>query len=256
MQYFTGLTTGTGVPDGDNEVYRHFTQMDGSSGNYCAQAILMALIARKRTGKGQLVELSMMRAASALQTLRFGEFLSGGYEPQRLGSAAQSTAPDRAYFCENQKYVGVSVTSEAEWQAFCGVIGKPELAGDERFRTNSDRVAHRKQLDEIIEPVFRTKPVEYWTMFMGRAGVPVGYPMSWPELRHHAQVRDNNYMLDVETAAWGEVVSGGPAYHLSKTPAVWFGTPMPGQHDFEIAAEIEASRAQGASAGSAAKREA
>lgn len=252
VQYFTGLPSGTGVPEGHDEVYRHFTQVDGTTGNYCAMAILMALVARKRTGKGQLVELSMLRAASALQTVRIGEFLSSGMLPARLGNAAQSTAPDRAYFCSNKKYVGISITSETEWQAFCEVIGRPELAADSLYATNSDRVAHRKQLDAILEPIFASMPVDYWLMYLGRAGVPVGYQMAWQELRHHKQVLDNKYIVEVETAAWGLVSSGGPAFHLSKTPATWFGTPFPGQHDAEIDMEIAASR----TSASATKQEA
>jgi len=75
-QYVTGFATGTGVPDGDDEINRHFTQMDATSGNYAAQAILMGLLARKRTGKGQRIHVSMLRAGSALQSVRIGEYLA------------------------------------------------------------------------------------------------------------------------------------------------------------------------------------
>ena len=242
VQYVTGFATGTGVPDGEDEIYRHFTQMDGNAGNYAAQAILMALVARKRTGRGQRVDVSMLRAGSALQTVRIGEYLSGGYQAQRLGSAAQSTAPDRAFLCDNLRYVGISVTSEAEWRALCEQIGQPELADDERFRTNSDRVERRAELDQILEPVFGGMPAEYWVMRLTEANVPVGYPMDWPELRHHEQVLANDYLVDAETAAWGTVTTGGPVWHLSATPQRWFGTPFPGQHDDDILEELKARR--------------
>ena len=241
-QYVTGFSTGTGTPEGDDEIHRHFTQLDATSGNYAAQAILMGLVARKRTGKGQRIHVSMLKAGSALQTVRIGEYLASGRQPQRLGSGSQNTAPNRAYRCADGEILGVSVTSEAEWQGFCEVIGQPELAADPRFSVNADRVDHREELDSLLEPVFEGMVRDYWLMHFNRAGVPVGYPMTWAELRHHAQVLDNDYIVPVETAAWGQVWTGGPAWHLSATPARMFSTPMPGEHSQEILAGLEQQR--------------
>ena len=241
-QYVTGFSTGTGTPEGDDEIHRHFTQLDATSGNYAAQAILMGLVARKRTGKGQRIHVSMLKAGSALQTVRIGEYLASGRQPQRLGSGSQNTAPNRAYRCADGEILGVSVTSEAEWQGFCEVIGQPKLATDPRFAVNGDRVDHREELDGLLEPVFEGMVRDYWLMHFNRAGVPVGYPMTWAELRHHAQVLDNDYIVPVETAAWGQVWTGGPAWHLSETPARMFSTPMPGEHSQEILAGLEQQR--------------
>ena len=241
-QYVTGFSSGTGTPEGDDEIHRHFTQLDATSGNYAAQAILMGLVARKRTGKGQRVHVSMLKAGSALQTVRIGEYLASGRQPQRLGSGSQNTAPNRAYRCADGEILGVSVTSEDEWQGFCEVIGQPELAADPRFSVNADRVDHREVLDSLLEPVLGGMVRDYWLMHFNRAGVPVGYPMTWAELRHHAQVLDNDYIVPVETAAWGQVWTGGPAWHLSGTPARMFSTPMPGEHSQEILAGLEQQR--------------
>ena len=257
-QYVTGFATGTGEPSGEDEIYRHFTQLDATSGNYAAQAILMGLVARKRTGKGQRIHVSMLKAGSALQTVRIGEYLTSGHQPQRLGSGSQNTAPDRAYLCADDSYLGVSVTSEVEWRAFCEVIERPELASDPRFGVNADRVDHRADLAENLEPLFQGMVREYWLMNLSRAGVPVGYPMTWGELRHHAQVLDNDYIVPVETAAWDQVWTGGPPWHLSATPARMFSPPTPGQHTQEILAAIEQRRAAGAeqlAAGTSATRE-
>ena len=241
-QYVTGFSSGTGTPEGDDEIHRHFTQLDATSGNYAAQAILMGLVARKRTGKGQRIHVSMLKAGSALQTVRIGEYLASGRQPQRLGSGSQNTAPNRAYRCADGELLGVSVTSEAEWLGFCEVIGQPELAADPRFSVNADRVDHRAELDGLLEPVLGGMVRDYWLMHFNRAGVPVGYPMTWAELRHHAQVIDNDYIVPVETAAWGQVWTGGPAWHLSATPARMFSTPMPGEHSQEILAGLEQQR--------------
>ena len=242
-QYVTGFATGTGVPDGDDEINRHFTQMDATSGNYAAQAILMGLLARKRTGKGQRIHVSMLRAGSALQSVRIGEYLASGHQPQRLGSGSQNTAPDRAYECADGELLGLSVPSEDEWRGFCEVIGQPELASDPRFAVNADRVDNREELDRLLEPILEGMVRDYWLMHLNRAGVPVGYPMTWAELRHHAQVLENDYIVPVETAAWGQVWTGGPPWQLSETPARMFSPPMPGEHSQQILADLQQQRA-------------
>jgi crotonobetainyl-CoA:carnitine CoA-transferase CaiB-like acyl-CoA transferase len=248
IYYGSGFATGTGTPDGEDEINRHFSQMDGTSGNYAAQAILMALLARRKTGRGQRIHLSMLRASMALQTVRIGEYLTGGYQARRLGSQAQSTAPDRAFLCENQRYIGVAVTSEPEWRAFCEAIGEAALATDTRFATNSARVANREALDAILEPVFLSKPVDFWRLRLGRTGVITGYPMSWAELRYHQQVHANHYMNDVDTPAWGVLTSGGPPWHFEKTGVRWTASPLPGQDNDEILGELREGRGRPAEA--------
>jgi crotonobetainyl-CoA:carnitine CoA-transferase CaiB-like acyl-CoA transferase len=244
VQYVTGLPSSNGVEGGPPEVYRHFTQMDATTGNYAAQAILMALLARERTGRGQRIHLSMLRAGTALQTERLGEYFVSGVLPAPRGSASQATAPDQAFECEDHEWIGVAVTSEAEWAAFCEAIKHSELVGDDRFRTNAARLDHRYALVEILTPIFQSRPRDHWMFYLERASVPCGFPMRWDVLRHHRQVRENEYLVDVETAAWGPVTTGGPPWHLELTPATWTGTPFPGQHDREILAEIDAAPGQ------------
>ncbi len=248
VRYFTGFHEGTGEEGGETEVYRHSTQADATTGNYATQAIVMALLARKRTGHGQRVDVSMLNAVSALQSARIGEFLASGRHPLPLGSAAQSTAPDRAFLCADQRYLGVSVTSESQWRAFCEVIEHLDLLDDERFRTNADRVDHRAELSTILEPVLGAMPVDYWELEFNRVGVPCGHPLRWSELRHHRQVLENRYLVEVETdAPWGQVVTGGPAWHFSATPASWRTTPMIGEHNDEVLRELEERRRAAAS---------
>lgn len=242
LQYFTGLASVTGREGGSPEIYRHFTQMDATTGNYAAQAIMMGLLARKRTGRGQKIEVPMLRAGAALQTARIGEYLRSGVLGRPLGSASQAVAPDQAFLCENAQYIGVSATSERDWKSLCDVLGKAELAEDERFSTNGRRVEHRAELTAILEPEFGMKPRDHWMMVLGRAGVPCGYSMSWEQLRYHQQVTENDYIVEVETAAWGPVFTGGPPWHLSDTATTWTGTPMPGQHTDDVFNELKKLR--------------
>ncbi len=104
IQHYTGFGSASGVEGTDEgEIYRHFTQMDATTGNYACQAILMGLLARKRTGKGQRIDVSMLRATSALQTGRMTEALVSGQDPKPMGSKAQSVAPSQAFLCHDQR---------------------------------------------------------------------------------------------------------------------------------------------------------
>jgi len=145
VRFFTGFHQGVGAEDAPaDEVYRRYTLFDATTGNYAAQAILMALVARKKSGKGQRIDLSMMRAGSAVQTPRIAEYLATKQEPVPMGSQGQSTAPDRAYLTSDGRWLGLSATSEAEWRGFAKAIQHPELLEDARFATNGDRVDHRQ----------------------------------------------------------------------------------------------------------------
>jgi crotonobetainyl-CoA:carnitine CoA-transferase CaiB-like acyl-CoA transferase len=81
-------------------------------------------------------------------------------------------------------------------------------------------------------------PLQYWENRFLRHAVAWGSPLWFSELRDHQQVRNNDYLLDVDTA-WGRVVTGGPPWRFSETPASWTRPPVPGEHTAEIMDEIE-----------------
>lgn len=250
-QYFTGFWSVSGKRGGRPEVYRHFTQMDASTGNVAAQAVLMGLLARKRTGRGQRIHVGMLRAGMALQSERLAEYLATGRQPPPLGSAGFAAAPDQAFQCQDGEWLGVSATSEAEWQRLCAALaaseaeadGLADLASDPRFQTNQQRVAHRDGLAQILQTAFRQRPRRYWLLRLSDAHVPCGYPLTFDTLQHHAQAIENGYLQEIETSGWGNVWTGGPPWEFSRTPTRWFGTPLPGEHTGEILDELATRRA-------------
>jgi crotonobetainyl-CoA:carnitine CoA-transferase CaiB-like acyl-CoA transferase len=242
VQYFSGFWSLNGQRGERAEVYRHFTQMDATTGNYAAQAVIMALLARKRTGRGQRIDLSMLRATAALQTVGLSAHLAAGEVASPLGSAAFATAPDRAFRCLDGEWIGVSVTSAPQWAAFCTAIECPELRDDPRFATNQPRVHHRAELAALLEPRFASLPRHHWILRLDDAGVPCGYPLTFDQLRHHAAVIENGYLPEVQTSGWGSVFTGGPPWQFERTPASWSGTPLPGEHTADILDEIAAAK--------------
>ncbi len=243
MQTFAGVWSTQGSRGGQGEFYRHATQVDATTGNLLAQAALLGLHARKRTGEGQFIEVTMVDAAATMQLPRLAEH-SAGVTHQPQGSSAFATAPDRAFQCEDTRWIGVSVSSEAEWRRLCDALEHPELMSDTRFSINAARIEHREALEELLAGFFTTKPRAYWELTLSRAEVPWGAPMLWEHLRDHAQVLDNDYLVQVATDAWGTVWTGGPPWRFSTTPARMFGPPIPGIDTESLRADLDRANAR------------
>jgi formyl-CoA transferase len=238
MQGFSGFWSVNGPDDGPGEFYRHFTQLDANTGNFAAAAICFGVWASRRRGAGMYIEVPMLAAAAALQTLPLTRHLATGRPVRPLGSASALSAPNQVFRCADGKYLGVAVRHDRDWEALVRVLGEPALLTDPRFRTNPLRVTHRRELAALLAPRFAAYPLLYWLRELGRAGIPCGYPLGFEHLRDHAQVEANGYLVRVETPAWGTVWTGGPPWHFSETPARWFRTPEPGEQTEAILAEF------------------
>lgn len=235
----TGHPTIQGPRGGPGEFDRHQTQIDAFTANTMAQAVLMGLYARKRTGKGQFTEVTMLDAALTSQAPRYAEFFAGYHHAPR-GSSSFLTAPDRAFLCQDKRWIGVSVTSEDEWNRFCTAVELPGLADDERFQTVLSRLERSAELDALLEPLFATLPSAAWEHAFAKAGVAYGVPERWEEFRYHRQCVENEFAVQVETTAWGTMWTGGPPWHFSRTPAVMTTACIPGLDTFDVQDEIKA----------------
>lgn len=238
MQAYTGFSTGNGPDGGPGEFYRHYAQLDPTTSNYAVQAIILALYRRRRTGEGAHLRLNMLHTSLALQSLPVTAHLAAGRDPEPRGSAAAMTAPDRAYRCRDRRWLAVSARSEDEWRRLTDALDLGEdVATDPRFANNAARVAHRHDLDAVLEPVIAAYPAERWTQRLTAAGLPCARPLTFDVLRHHRQVRDNRYLVDVDTPAWGRVTTGGPPWAFAAHTTRWTPTPAPGVDTADICAE-------------------
>jgi crotonobetainyl-CoA:carnitine CoA-transferase CaiB-like acyl-CoA transferase len=227
IQGLTGFWSIQGARGSNGEAYRHYTQIDATTGNILAQAALLALYARRQTGRGQYVEVTMLDASATLQTSRLAEQFAGLVHRPR-GSSAFSAAPDRAFRCHDGRWIGVSTSDDTDWRNLCTALDRPELAHDRQFVTNGLRMSNREALEGLLEVVFSQRPQEYWDWALSKAGVPWASPMRWNELRSHTQVRDNGYLVELDTDGWGRIWTAGPPWGFSRTPARVFPSPLPG----------------------------
>jgi crotonobetainyl-CoA:carnitine CoA-transferase CaiB-like acyl-CoA transferase len=239
VQAFCGWCSIMGPEQGRGEMFRHLAHIDLTTATTITQAVLEALIARERTGKGQRIEIEMLTAAMTLQTTRLAEYFATGVQPQPLGSASSTTAPHQAFECADKRFIAIGVERDEQWPAFCRAMKLPELITDQRFASNPMRVRNRGALVEILKERFKSKPAAWWIIRLTSEKVPNGPVMSFDELRYHPQVRDNGHIVEIDTPHWGRLDVDGLPWKFGRTPAgpIRAGG-KPGEHTAEVLAEL------------------
>jgi crotonobetainyl-CoA:carnitine CoA-transferase CaiB-like acyl-CoA transferase len=243
VQAFCGWCSITGPEQGRGEMFRHLAHIDLTTATTIAQAVLEALIARERTGRGQRIEIEMLTAAMALQTTRLAEYFATGVQPQPLGSASPTSAPHQAFECADKRFVAIGVEHDEHWPAFCRAMKLEELISDQRFASNPMRVRNRAALVKVLEERFKSKPAAWWMIRLTNERVPNGPVMSFDELRYHPQVRHNEHMVEIDTPHWGRLYVDGLPWKFSRTPSgpIRAGG-KPGEHTAEVLAELGLSQ--------------
>ena len=239
VQAFCGWCSITGPEHGRGEMFRHLAHLDITTATTITQAVLQALIARERTGRGQMIEIEMLTAAMALQTTRLAEYFATGEQPPPLGSAAATTAPHQAFECEDHRYLAIGVQRGEQWPGFCRALKLDELISDPRFATNPQRVRHRAELIPILAERLKTKPAAWWTIRLNKEQVPHGPFLTFEELRHHPQVLANGHIVEIDTPHWGQMYVDGLPWKFEGTPAgpIRAGG-KPGEHTAQILEEL------------------
>jgi crotonobetainyl-CoA:carnitine CoA-transferase CaiB-like acyl-CoA transferase len=146
---------------------------DVMCGMYAAVGILAALRHRDRTGDGQYIDLSLYDTQVSWLINAATNHLVSGRIPQRLGNRHPNIAPYQT-FAAADGHIVVAVGNDAQFARFAAVIGRPELAEDDRFRRNRDRVVHVDALDDLIAPELLKQPVAAWIEQLTAAQVPAG----------------------------------------------------------------------------------
>ncbi len=184
MQGLSGIPSITGPVDG--EPFKCGASIaDLIAGQNVVQGILAALFRRERTGKGGLVDVSMMDGMLSLLTYHASALVNGGQDPKRRGNGHPSIHPFQPYACSDG-YLTICVGNDRLFASLAKALEHPEWAEDVRFATNVQRVAHRDLIDELIEPIFRSKTKLAWREILQQHGVPADIVATVPEALEQA----------------------------------------------------------------------
>ncbi|MBW0100992.1 CaiB/BaiF CoA-transferase family protein [Pseudonocardia sp. KRD291] len=171
VQAESGIISTTGYPDRPGTKIG-FTAVDAACGHALCHGVLAALFRRERTGRGDVVRLSLYDVALHLQTGPLTEFLMTGVQSPRAGNSAPLTAPADLLRCADGAII-VSAYLDSHWRAFTAAIGAPELLDDPRFTDGVDRARHRGELVELIEKRLAGGSVAEWVARLLEVGVLV-----------------------------------------------------------------------------------
>ena len=244
LQAMTGLMSvnGDGVPT------RMGTPVvDLATGLYSALAITMALHERARSGRGQFLDMTLHDCGMSLLHPQAANWFLGGVRPRALGNPHPNISPYDAYPTATCS-VFLAVGNDGQFRKLCALIGRPELAGDERFGNNADRVRNRPALTAALREAFAAEDGRALAQRLLDAGLPAGPVLTVDEA-----------MDAPHTAARGMVVGEGQAravgtpIKMSRTPGgARSAPPRFSEHGDEILAELgydEAARRGLAEAG-------
>ncbi len=242
VQGETGVQDLTGFPDGP-PTKLGISIADITAGQHAVEGILLALIGRQKTGKGDRVDIALADGILALLTYQAQMFLSGGKKPGRLGNAHPSIVPYQAFQAQDG-FVNVGVGSESLWMKFVEAIERPELAKDARYKANKDRVANRSTLVPDIEGTLRKKPVAHWLEKLEAAGIPVGAINTVPTALDIARTEGRGMIASVKHPDAGPLDMVGNAVKLESMGFAPDYTPPPrvGEHTDAVLAELGYSK--------------
>jgi crotonobetainyl-CoA:carnitine CoA-transferase CaiB-like acyl-CoA transferase len=237
MQAEAGLMSITGAADGPP--FRVGVAVgDIATGMFAVQGVLAALVARGRTGRGQRVDVAMLDAVTALLSYQASSAFATGETPARMGNRHPSIAPYDTFSTSDGEFV-LSVGNDDQFRRLAGVLRRPGLADDHRFRTNADRVLHgealRAELSSLLSGWRRADLLAALT----DAGVPSAAVRTITEALADPQLAARDMVVPLEHIAAGSIRVLGTPLKLSATPAS-IRTPPPalGQHTDHVLAEV------------------
>ena len=233
----SGIMAITGVPDGE-PMKVGVAIVDITTGLFTVSAILAALHAREAMGVGQKIDTSLMTSAVAWLANVGQSHLVSGKPARRFGNAHANIVPYQVFKARDQ-HMTIAVGNDKQFRALCEVLGRGEIADDDRFRTNPLRVEHRDTLIELLQSVFETRDADEWLDGCYRVGIPSGKINSVEQVFEHPQVLARDMLVEIAHPEAGMLKMAGIPYELSNTPAtVRLAPPLLGQHTDDVLREL------------------
>ncbi len=236
-QGFGGLMSITGHPGGPPAKTGNPVS-DINAGILSCVGVLAALIERGKSGRGQIVDTSLMEAAMQQTYWQAAMFFATGLSAGPGGSAHPLTAPYQAFKTANG-YLNIGGANQANWERVAETLGHPEWKTDPRFENNTIRLANREVLEKLIEAELCKKTTAEWIAVFDKTGVPAGPVHTIEEALTHPQALAREMVVESVHPQAGLVKGVGFPVKFSEQPRT-AATPAPGlgQHTAQVLREF------------------
>jgi crotonobetainyl-CoA:carnitine CoA-transferase CaiB-like acyl-CoA transferase len=237
VQARAGVLGITGYP-GSPPVKPGVSLADFSGGAHMAIAMLGALIQQQRTGEGQYVEVSLLDATVSMLSNYCVAVLDGDEEVQPMGSGHPQLVPFQA-FETSDGHVVIGTGTNKLFGVLCELIGRPDLAADERYRSNHLRVQHRDTLIAALTEITRTRTTAEWIDALVEAGIPCAPVNSLAQAMREPQLAANEMIVEVPHPVYDRIHLTGVPYKLSAASCgIRRPPPMLGEHTDEVLSRL------------------
>ena len=241
IQGLGGLMSITGRPDGEpgaGPMKVGVALTDILTGLYATNAVLAALAWREQSGEGQYIDMALLDVQVACLANQAMNYLATGSNPRRMGNAHPSIVPYQDFPTEDGHMI-LAIGNDGQFDRFCEVAGRPELAADARFATNRARVENRAELIPLLNEITVTRTTTEWIAQLEARAVPCGPINGLAEVFADPQVQARGLAVKMPHPEAGEVPLVASPIRLSKTPVEYRrAPPLVGEHTDEILADL------------------
>lgn len=231
LQAGSGLMDRTGFPDGA-PAKAGPAMGDQLSGTYMATAIMLALIAKKRTGRGQRIDIAIFDCLFSILEAAPITYCMTGSVPERVGNSYPSISPYDTFKAKDG-YVSIGISTDSQWLKFCDVLGMEDLKNEEKYRTNESRGDHYESgLKQAIEAVTSTMSKFEIEEKLRSVRLACGAVYTVSEAMETEQMKVRNMLTKVYDEGIGEEIRiPGTVIKMSGTPGGFTeGAPDIGRH--------------------------
>jgi crotonobetainyl-CoA:carnitine CoA-transferase CaiB-like acyl-CoA transferase len=216
---------------------------DMIAGVYGAAGVLTALRVAEKTGRGQVIDLSLFEPIFSVISSEAAKYKVTGEATMRAGNQSSHTAPRNIYACSDARFVAMSGSMQSMAMKIFDAMDRSDLKTDPKYATNDARVKNRDELDVIIGQYIGARTQEENLAIFEAAGVTVGPVCSVADLMDHPFVRGRQAIVEMEDRDLGSLPMHNVIPRLSETPG-GFRRPAPrlGEHTVEILEELNGSK--------------
>ncbi len=207
---------------------------------YLLTAILLALEVRDETGIGQYIDHAQLESSIHFLTAPLLDLQLNGQMATRQGNREAYACPNNVYRCAgDDRWLAITVTSDAAWQALCETLGQDDAAADVRFASFEARKAHEDELDALIGGwTAAQEPFDLERRLQG-AGVPAGVVARAEDLFADPQLQHRQFFRRLQHAELGEHAVLTQSFRIDgMAPGPWRAAPLMGEHTLEICSEV------------------